>query len=94
VVTSQSRAACPVTAGWVMACWQRKRQFTQPPAAARRLRVDIRVVKTSAAATAAPAVAVITVIMAAAAPKKWLTGPENISHATVTMASSQLAGRA
>ena len=77
-----------------MACWQRNRQFTQPPAAARRWRVDMKVVKTNAAATAAPAVAVSTATMAAAVPKKWLTGPENTSHATVTMAISQLAGRA
>jgi hypothetical protein len=65
VVTSESRRACPARG-----CWQRNRQFTQPPAAAWRWRVDIKVVTTSAAATAAPAVAAVTATMTAAVPKK------------------------
>jgi hypothetical protein len=91
VVTSQNLRP-PVVP--VMACWHWNRQFTQPPAAARRRRVDMKVAKTSAAATAAPAVATITAIMTAAVLKKWLTGPENTSQATATMAASRLAGRA
>ena len=54
-VTSRNRRA-----GAVMACWQRNRQFTQPPAAARRRRVDMKLATASAAATAAPAVAAST----------------------------------
>jgi hypothetical protein len=77
-----------------MACWHWNRQFTQPPAAARRRRVDMRVAKTSAAVTAAPAVATMTATMTAAVLKKWLSGPENISQATATIAASRLAGRA
>jgi len=89
VVTSQSRRV-----GSVMACWQRNWQLTQPPAAARRRRVDMKVAKTSAAATAAPAVAAATATTRAAVSRKWLTGPENTSHATIMMAASRLAGRA
>jgi hypothetical protein len=77
-----------------MACWHWNRQFTQPPAPARRRRVDMRVAKTSAAATAAPAVATSTATMTATVPKKWLTGPETTSQATVKIAASQIAGRA
>jgi hypothetical protein len=77
-----------------MACWQRNWQLTQPPAAARRRRVDIKIAKTSAAATAAPTVATVTVIARAAVLKKWLTGVANTSHATAAMAASRLAGRA
>ena len=77
-----------------MACWQRNWQLTQPPAAARRRRVDMKIAKTSAAATAAPAAATVTAIMTAAVLKKWLTGTAKTSHATATMASSRLAGRA
>jgi hypothetical protein len=40
-----------------MACWQRNWQFTQPPAAARRCRVEAKAAKASAATTAAPPVA-------------------------------------
>jgi hypothetical protein len=99
VLTSQSRRAGLVMAGWVMAgwvmaCWQRNWQFTQPPAAARRRRVDMRVAKTSAAATAAPAVATVTAATRAAVSKKWLTGLEKTSQATTMMAASPLAGRA
>ena len=89
MVTSQSRRA-----GSVMACWQRNWQLTQPPAAARRRRVDMQVAKTSAAATAAPAVAAVTATLRAAVSRKWLTGRENTSHATIMMAASRLAGRA
>ena len=53
-----------------MACWQRNRQFTQPPATARRRRVDMKLATASAAATAAPAVAASTASMTAAVPKK------------------------
>ncbi len=77
-----------------MACWHWNRQFTQPPAAARRRRVDMRAAKTSAAVTAAPAVATSTAAMTAAVLKKWLSGPENTSQATATIAASRLAGRA
>ena len=77
-----------------MACWQRNWQLTQPPAAARRRRIDMKVAKTSAAVTAAPTAATVTAIMTAAVLKKWLTGTANTSHATATMASSRLAGRA
>ncbi len=77
-----------------MACWQRNWQLTQPPAAARRRRTDMKVAKASAAATAAPAVATITAVTRAAVSKKWLTGPAKTSHATSTMAASRLAGRA
>jgi hypothetical protein len=77
-----------------MACWHWNRQFTHPPAAARRRRVDMKVARTSAAATAALAVATSTATMTAAVLKKWLTGPENTSQATATMAVSRLAGRA
>jgi len=89
VVTSQSHRA-----GSVMACWQRNWQLTQPPAAARRRRADMKIAKTSAAAAAAPPAATVTAITTAAVLKKWLTGTANTSHATATMASSQLAGRA
>jgi hypothetical protein len=89
VVTSQSRLA-----GSVMACWQRNWQLTQPPAAARRRRTDMKVAKNSAAPTAAQAVAAVTATMSAAVSKKWLTGPENTSQATTMMAASRLAGRA
>ncbi len=89
MVTSQSRRA-----GSVMACWQRNWQLTQPPAAARRRRADITIAKTSTAATAAPTAATVTAIRKAAVLKKWLTGTANTSHATATMASSRLAGRA
>jgi hypothetical protein len=54
----------------------------------------MRVAKTSAAATAAPAVATSTATMTATVPKKWLTGPETTSQATVKIAASQIAGRA
>jgi hypothetical protein len=94
VVTSQSRRAGPVVAGWVMACWQRNWQLTQPPAAARRRRVDMKAAKTSAAATAAPAVATVTAATRAAVSKKWLTGLEKTSQATTMMTASPLAGRA
>jgi len=77
-----------------MACWHWNRQFTQPPAAARRRRVDMSVAKTSAAVTAAPAVATSTATMTAAVLTKWLSGPENTSQATATIAASRLAGRA
>jgi len=89
MVTSQSHRA-----GSVMACWQRNWQLTHPPAAARRRRIDMKVAKTSAAVTAAPTAATVTAIMTAAVLKKWLTGTANTSHATATMASSRLAGRA
>ena len=89
MATSQNHRA-----GSVMACWQRNWQLTQPPAAARRRRVDIKAAKTSAAATTAPAAATVTATMTAAVLKKWLTGTAKTSHATATMASSQLAGRA
>jgi hypothetical protein len=59
VVTSQSRDGRPV-----MACWQRNRQVTQPPAVARRRRTDMSVAKTTAAVTAVPP----TAITAAARP--------------------------
>jgi len=94
VVTSQSRRAGPVVTGWVMACWQRNWQLTQPPAAARRRRVDMKVATTSATATAAPAVATVTAATRAAVSKKWLTGLEKTSQATTMMAASPLAGRA
>jgi hypothetical protein len=68
VLTSQSRRA-----GSVMACWQRNWQLTQPPAAARRRRVDMKVAKTSAAVTAAPPVATVTAITRSAVLKKCLT---------------------
>lgn len=77
-----------------MACWQRNWQLTQPPAAARRRRVDMKVAKTSAAATDAPTVAAVTAIATVAVSKKWLTGAANTSQVTKTMAASQLAGRA
>jgi hypothetical protein len=65
VVTSHSRRGCPV-----MACWQRNWQLTQPPAAARRRRVDANAAKASAAATAATAVATVTAAMKAAVSRK------------------------
>jgi hypothetical protein len=77
-----------------MACWHWNRQFTQPPAPARRCRVDMNVAKASAAATAALAVATSTATSTAAVLKKRLTGPPNTSQATATMAASRLAGRA
>jgi hypothetical protein len=77
-----------------MACWHWNRQLTHPPAPARRRRVDMKVAKTSVAATAALAVATSTATSTAAVLKKWLTGPENASQATATMAASRLAGRA
>jgi hypothetical protein len=77
-----------------MACWQRNRQFTQPPAAARRWRVDMKAANASVAATAAPAVAVSTAARTAVVLKKWLTGVANTTQATATMAASRLAGRA
>jgi hypothetical protein len=77
-----------------MACWQRNRQFTQPPAAARRCRVDMTAANASAAAVAATAVPVSTAARTAAVLTKWLTGPANTSQATATMAVSRLAGRA
>jgi hypothetical protein len=77
-----------------MACWHWNRQFTQPPAAARRRRVDMTAAKASAAVTAAAAVATSTATITAAVLKKWLTGPENTSQATVRMTASQVAGRA
>ena len=54
----------------------------------------MRVAKTSAAVTAAPAVATSTATTTAAVLKKWLSGPENTSQATATIAASRLAGRA
>jgi hypothetical protein len=54
----------------------------------------MKVAKTSAAATAALAVATSTATSTAAVLKKWLTGPENTSQATATIAASRLAGRA
>ena len=78
----------------VMACWQRNRQFTQPPAAARRCRADMKAANASAAAVAAHGGAVSTAARTAAVLKKWLTGPANTSQATATMAASRLAGRA
>jgi hypothetical protein len=54
----------------------------------------MKVAKATAAATAALAVATSTATMTAAVLKKWLTGPENTSQATATMAASRLAGRA
>jgi hypothetical protein len=77
-----------------MACWQRNRQFTQPPAAARPRRVDMKVANASTAAVAATAVAVSTAARTAAVLKKWLAGPANTTQATATMAVSRLAGRA
>jgi hypothetical protein len=77
-----------------MACWQRNRQFTQPPAAARRRRTDMKAANVSAAAVAATAAAVSTAARTAAVPKKWLTGLANTTQATATMATSRLAGRA
>jgi hypothetical protein len=49
-----------------MACWQRNRQVTQPPAEARRRRTDVNVATTSAAATAAPTIASVTAAARAA----------------------------
>jgi hypothetical protein len=89
VVTSLS-----LRAGSVMACWQRNWQLTQPPAAARRRRTDIKTAKTSAAATTAPTAATVAAVARAAVLKKWLTRPANSSHATNTIAASRLAGRA
>jgi len=77
-----------------MACWQRNRQFTQPPDAARRWRTDLKAANASAAATAAPAAAVSTAASTAMVLKKWLTGVANTTQATATMAASRLAGRA
>ena len=77
-----------------MACWQRNRQFTQPPAAARRCRADMKAANASVAATAAPAAAVSTAARTAVVLKKWLTGAANTTQATATMAASRLAGRA
>jgi len=89
MVTSRRRRA-----GSVMACWQRNWQLTQPPAAARRRRVDMKIATTSAAVTAAPAAATVTAVMSVAVLKKWLTGVANTSHATNTMAARRLPGRA
>jgi len=89
VVTSQARRGRSV-----IACWQRNWQLTQPPATARRRRVDMKAAKASAAATAAPAVAAVSATARAAVAKKWLTGLANTSHATARMTASQLAGRA
>jgi hypothetical protein len=77
-----------------MACWQRNWQLTQPPAAARRRRVDRKAANTSAAATAAPPVAAATATATAAVSRKWLSGLENTSNATIAMAANLLAGRA
>jgi hypothetical protein len=77
-----------------MACWQRNRQVTQPPAAARRWRVDMKAANASAAAVAATAVAVSTAARTAAVLKKWLAGPAKTTQAMTTMAASRLAGRA
>jgi hypothetical protein len=88
VVTSQDRR------GPVMACWQRNRQLTQPPPADRRRRADIAAVSTTATAAAAPAVATNAATRMAAVAKKWLTGPENASQATIRMAVTKVTGRA
>jgi len=93
IVTSQSRPGLAPSAP-VMACWQRNRQFTQPPAAARRWRMDMKAANASTAAVAATAVAVSTAATTAAVLTKWLTGLANTSKATATMATSKLAGRA
>ena len=93
IVTSQSRPGLAPSAP-IMACWQRNRQFTQPPAAARRWRMDMKAANASTATVAATAVAVSTAVSTAAVPKKWLARPANITQATTTMAASRLAGRA
>ena len=54
----------------------------------------MKVAENSAAATAAQAVVAVTATMRAAVSKKWPTGPENTSQATIMMAASRLAGRA
>jgi hypothetical protein len=54
----------------VMACWQRNWQLTQPPAAARRRRVDITAASTSAVATAAPAITTVSATATAAVSRK------------------------
>jgi hypothetical protein len=77
-----------------MACWQRNRQLTQPPAAALRRRADMKVAQASAAATAAQAAAAVTAARTAAVSTRRLTGPENASQETIRMAASQPAGRA
>jgi len=89
VVTSQSHGDRPV-----MACWQRNWQVTQPPAAARRRRTDMKTATASAAEMAAPAMATVTATVSAAVSKKRPAGRANTSHATATMAASQTAGRA
>jgi len=53
-----------------MACWQRNWQLTQPPAAARRRRVDRKAANTDVAATAATPVATATAAMTAAVSRK------------------------
>jgi hypothetical protein len=65
VVTSQGRRDDPV-----MACWQRNWQLTQPPADARRRRVDINDANTSTAAMAAPPVATVAATTKAAVSRK------------------------
>ena len=75
-----------------MACWQRNWQLTQPPAAARRRRVDMKIAKTSAAATAAPTAATVTAVATAAVLKKWLTRTAKTSHATNTIAAADSQG--
>lgn len=77
-----------------MACWQRNWQLTQPPADARRRRVDMNAANTSAAAMAAPPVATVAATTQAAVPRKWPAGSENTSSAPISRAANQPAGRA
>jgi hypothetical protein len=53
-----------------MACWQRSRQLTQPPTAARLRRVHRKAADAIAAATAAPPAATVIATMSAAVSKK------------------------
>jgi hypothetical protein len=78
----------------VIACWQRNRQLTQPPPADLRRRADIAAVSTTAKDAAAPAAATSAATRTAAVAKKWLTGPENASQATIKMAARKDTGRA
>jgi hypothetical protein len=77
-----------------MACWHWNRQVTQPPAAARRLRVDMAAPTTSAAATAAAAIAAVTATTRPAVPKKAAVGLPNARKTMSTIPASMLTGRA
>jgi len=89
VLTSGNRRGCRV-----MACWHRSWQRTQPPASARRRRIEPNATNASTAATAAPPAATAIAAISAATSKKCAACRPNTSSTTSTTAAIMPAGRA